>query len=115
MTEKTEDLDEAVQAVGARCAGVQSRVDKLRDELIVLVGVEAHKRADSIATTHAMLDSGMQHHQAEQKQLSSALQVRPHTRWALPHSSTFISVACMDAKCAVGPSQQHLQVAESDI
>jgi hypothetical protein len=78
VTEKTEGLDEGVQAVAARCTGVHSRVDKLRDELSTLVGAEADKRSDSIATTHAMLDAGMKRHQEEQSQLSSALEVCHH-------------------------------------
>lgn len=61
---------------GLQCTELQTRVTKLREELLVLVSAEAEKREDSVATMRAAMESGLAQGRQELAKLEEALQVR---------------------------------------
>jgi ElaB/YqjD/DUF883 family membrane-anchored ribosome-binding protein len=76
MRQELAGLAEDVKNHGLQCTGLQTRVTKLREELLVLVSSEADQREDSVATLRSSMEAALRGERAELGKLAEAVQVR---------------------------------------
>lgn len=71
-----DELWETAKQNSSHCEGLQTRHDKLREELLMLLNTETDKRQDSIAVVRNSLTADLNQQRADLKMLSDTTEVR---------------------------------------